>query len=164
MAKQVPVKSVRGNARATAQRQVRANVEAAADGFARASAALIPGRLAAWSDRDLTITQLRVLRHIADSDGLSNMALAERLGLTKSAVSFQLQRLERKGFIRREVVANDRRSIQIFLEPSGREALTAAVEPVRQHAATLLAGLSEEQVKQVTAAFKLLDGAAAVRT
>ena len=163
MANQVPVKSSRGSTRAGAQKEARRSVEAAADAFTRASAALLPGRLAAWSDRDLTITQLRVLRHIADSDGLGNMALAERLGLTKSAVSFQLQRLERKGFIRREVVPSDRRSIKILLEPTGRSALNAADEPVRKQAAALLAGLSEDQVKQVSAAFNLLDGATPAR-
>ncbi len=152
MAKQVASEP----ARKVARKEVRKSVEAAAEAFTRASAALIPVRLEAWADRDLTITQLRVLRHISDNDGLGNMALAERLVLTKSAVSFQLERLERRGFVRREVGRGDRRSIQIFLQPAGREALSAVVDPVRKQAAAFMAGLSEEQLKQVAAAIGLL--------
>ena len=132
------------------------HIREAADAFTRASAALLPIRLEAWNDRDLTVTQLRVLRQIDDNDGLGNMALAHLLSLTKSAVSFQLERLQRRGFIRREVSLSDRRGIHIFMEPAGREALNAAVEPVRNHAASLLAGLTEEQVKDLGAAFSLL--------
>jgi DNA-binding MarR family transcriptional regulator len=71
---------------------------------------------------------------------LSNAELAERLYVTRPSVSALLERLERGGFIRREVSSSDRRGINIWLEPRGR----AAIESLRQELREYTAGLMEE--------------------
>lgn len=136
---------------------------AAADAFTRASALLDSVRLRVWDSLGLTVTQLRVLGHLNDQDGLGNAELADRLFVTRPSVSALLERLERNGFIRREISLADRRGIHILLEPAGREAVNSVRDEVRQYAASLMEGLTEDQVKSVTAAFALINESSAGR-
>ena len=144
MATKVPVKTVR----------------AAADAVTQASALLDSARLRAWDNIGLTVTQLRLLGHLNDQDGLGNADLADRLDVTRPSVSALLERLERGGFIRREISLADRRGIHILLEPKGREAINSTGDDVRTAAAAILNGLSEDQTKQLTEAFTALNEAA----
>ncbi len=132
------------------------DVRAATEAITRASALLDPSRLRVWDALGLTITQLRLLGHLNHGDGIGNADLADRLNVTRPSVSALLDRLERHGFIRREISLADRRAIRILLEPAGREAVRSTNDAVRAEAAALLSGLSEEQLKQVTEAFALV--------
>ena len=53
--------------------------------------------------REDAVTQLRLLTWVAEEEGLSNADLADRLYVTRPSVSALLDRLERGGFIRREI-------------------------------------------------------------
>ena len=138
------------------------SVNAAADAFTRTSALLDPVRLRVWDSLGLTVTQLRVLGHLNDQDGLGNAELADRLFVTRPSVSALLERLERNGFIRREISLADRRGIRILLEPAGRDAVNSVRDEVRQYAASLMEGLPEDDVKSLTAAFALINESAPV--
>ena len=144
MATKVPVKTVR----------------AAADAVTQASALLDSARLRAWDNIGLTVTQLRLLGHLNDQDGLGNADLADRLDVTRPSVSALLERLERGGFIRREISLADRRGIRIQLEPKGREAINSTGDDIRAAAAAVLSGLTDEQTKQLTESFVALSEAA----
>lgn len=111
-----------------------------------ASALLDPVRLRYWDTDGLTVTQLRVLGHLLEQEGLSNAELADRLYVTRPSVSALLERLERGGYIRREVAPNDRRGICIWLEPRGRQAITSFREEIREYIAGLTTGLSEAEI------------------
>jgi MarR family transcriptional regulator, organic hydroperoxide resistance regulator len=59
-------------------------------------------------------------------DGITQAELVERLGIRSPTVSKALTRLERVGYVRREIDAN--RSRRVFLTPAGR----ALRQPVEQ--------------------------------
>lgn len=84
----------------------------------------IQEQLRQWDAASLTVTQLRMLYHLGDADGIGNADLAERLNVTRPSVSALLERLERTGFISRDVSKSDRRGITIHLTPSGRAAIS----------------------------------------
>jgi len=113
--------------------------------FFAASALLDPIRLLIWDRDGLTVTQLRLLSHLYDHEGLSNAELAERLYVTRPSVSALLERLERGGFIRREVSPHDRRGICIWLEEPGRTAVSSLRAEIREYATELMTGMSESQ-------------------
>jgi DNA-binding MarR family transcriptional regulator len=117
-------------------------VDRAVTALFRASALLDPIRLTVWDRENLTVTQLRLLWHLAEQEGLSNAELAERLYVTRPSVSALLERLERGGFIRREIAPNDRRSICIWLEPRGRTVVESLREELRNYAAGLMENMS----------------------
>ncbi|MCZ2108325.1 MAG: MarR family transcriptional regulator [Dehalococcoidia bacterium] len=126
-------------------------VEAAVDALFSASALLDPIRLRVWDSEKLTVTQLRLLNHLFEQEGLSNAELADRLYVTRPSVSALLERLERGGFIRREVSPNDRRGICIWLEPRGREAVASLRTETRAYAAGLMEDMSEDDLHNFVA-------------
>lgn len=115
-----------------------------------ASALLDPMRLRLWDSDGLTVTQLRLLSHLYEQGGLSNAELADRLYVTRPSVSALLERLERGGFIRREVSPSDRRGICIWLEDRGREAVLSFGEESRQYAAGLMEGMKPAEIDAFT--------------
>ncbi len=145
------------------QAQRSPEIEAALTAFFAASALLDPLRLSIWDREGLTVTQLRLLGHLADREGLSNAELADLLYVTRPSVSALLERLERNGFIRREVAPNDRRGICIWLEPRGREVVSSLREELRQYSARLMAELSASELVEFTAAVSRFAAAGGAR-
>lgn len=98
----------------------------------------------------LTRSQWWVLNHLFRNDGVTQSELAVILDVEKPSLGRLLDRLEAKGWIRREGDAGDRRAKRVFLteevQPAIKAMRTAAAE-VRREA---LAGLpSEDQERFV---------------
>jgi DNA-binding MarR family transcriptional regulator len=92
-----------------------------------------------------TRSQWWVLTHLFRNDGITQSELADILEVEKPTLGRLLDRLEAKGWVRREADAADRRVKRVFLteeiEPALRAMRTAAAEMRRD----ALAGLSAEQ-------------------
>lgn len=93
----------------------------------------------------LTRSQWWVLNHLFRNDGITQSELADILEIEKPTLGRLLDRLEQKGWIRREADSADRRAKRIFLteevEPA-MKAMRAAAAELRRDA---LAGLPAEQ-------------------
>ena len=93
----------------------------------------------------LTRSQWWVLNHLFRNNGVTQSELAEILEVEKPTLGRLLDRLEQKGWVRREADANDRRAKRVFLtqevEPAIK-AMRAAAAEMRRDA---VAGLSIEQ-------------------
>jgi DNA-binding MarR family transcriptional regulator len=95
----------------------------------------------------LHVTDLRCLNLLAQAGPLTAGELGQQLGLgTTGAVTRMVDRLERAGYVRREVDPGDRRRVIIHLLPER----LAAIAPHYQAMATawndLLAAYSDEQL------------------
>lgn len=92
-----------------------------------------------------TRSQWWVLTHIFRNDGATQSELADVLEVEKATLGRLLDRLEAKGWVRREGHAADRRVKRVFLTDEVEpviKAMRAAAAEVRREA---LAGLSPEQ-------------------
>jgi MarR family transcriptional regulator, transcriptional regulator for hemolysin len=93
----------------------------------------------------LTRSQWWVLNHLFRNNGVTQSELAEILEVEKPTLGRLLDRLEQKGWVRREADASDRRVKRVFLtkevEPAIK-AMRAAAAEMRRDA---VAGLSAEQ-------------------
>ena len=125
--------------------------EAAVAALFRASALLDPIRLHIWDREGLTITQLRLLGLLHRKEGRSNAELADLLFVTRPSVSALLERLERGGFIRREVSQEDRRGIRIWLEDRGRQALASLRRELLDYGLELFEHMPDEELSEATA-------------
>ncbi len=96
--------------------------------YGRAIAHADPGRLRAWVELGLTLTQLRVLFALRARDGASAGALAEQLNVAPSTLTRLVDRLVRQGLVRRETDDSDRRLVRHCLSASGAGAVSAAEE------------------------------------
>lgn len=96
----------------------------------------------------LTRSQWWVLNHLFRNDGTTQSELAVVLEIEKASLGRLLDRMEAKGWVRREADASDRRAKRVFLtrevEPAIK-AMRAAAAELRRDA---LAGLSAEQQEQ----------------
>src|SRR5262245_44993357 len=88
-------------------------MEKAITALFRASWLLDPIRLQLWDEQSLTVTQLRLLAVLEQDEGIGNAELADKLLVTRPSVSALLDRLERGGYLRREISLSDRRGIRI---------------------------------------------------
>jgi len=107
------------------------------------SALLDPYRLKMWDESQLTVTQLRLLSLLEEKEGVGNAELANKLLVTRPSVSALLDRLEKGGFLRREISPEDRRGIKIWLEPAGRDAVTRVRGEAASFVKNLLGDISE---------------------
>ena len=78
---------------------------------------------------ELTKPQYAVLRSIAESPGIEQVALTSVAVSTKATLAEMLSRMEIKGLVRREQDPDDKRRRFVFLTEEG-EALLAASQPV----------------------------------
>ncbi|MFN0148254.1 MAG: MarR family winged helix-turn-helix transcriptional regulator [Dehalococcoidia bacterium] len=131
-------------------------LDAAVLGLYGASALLDAMRLRIWDAEGLTVTQLRLLNWVAEEEGLSNADLADRLYVTRPSVSALLDRLERGGFLRREVSPNDRRGIRIWLEERGRRAVSSLRKETMDYAAGLMESLDDAELARIAKALEKL--------
>lgn len=72
------------------------------------------------TENDLSLTQLRVLGILRDRRPRVT-ELAAYLGLDKSTISGLVDRAERRGLLARDRNPDDRRAVDVFLTPEGRE-------------------------------------------
>lgn len=103
----------------------------------------------------LTRSQWWVLNHLFRNDGVTQSELADILEVKKATLGRLLDRMEQKGWIRREGHAGDRRAKRVFLtdevEPSIKAMRAAAAEVRREALAGLAAGQQEQFVDTLLA-------------
>jgi MarR family transcriptional regulator, organic hydroperoxide resistance regulator len=95
---------------------------------------------------DITPQQYNVLRILrgAGEQGLPTLEIADRMIEQAPGVTRLLDRLEAKGWVRRQRCQEDRRQVLCWLTPVGLELVTRLDEPVESADAEAVAELSPE--------------------
>jgi DNA-binding MarR family transcriptional regulator len=103
----------------------------------RAQAKIFGEFAAALGSLEFTPGSFGVLTLIRANPGITQVALAAAFGIDKSTMSPVIVRLEKRGLIRREVLARDRRCHALFFEPTAEGIFLAARDRVRAFEARL---------------------------
>ncbi|TMB65950.1 MAG: MarR family transcriptional regulator [Chloroflexi bacterium] len=127
--------------------------------FGRLVARSDPGRLEAWADLGLTMTQLRLLFLLRPADGLSAGAIADQLGVTPSTLTRIMDRLVRHDLVRRENDCNDRRLVRHHLTAEARRIIEEMERFGRARMDRILARLGPAQLERVVLALRDLSAA-----
>lgn len=91
-----------------------------------------------FAEWDLSPSQFNILNLLRLSpDGLSQSDLSRELITHRSNVTGLIDRLERRGLVRRRDVASDRRAYQVVLTPAGRRLLEAILPRYYEGAARI---------------------------
>jgi MarR family transcriptional regulator, organic hydroperoxide resistance regulator len=113
----------------------------------------------ALADLNLTAAEINALANLADRGALNVRELSAETGTRATTLTGVLDRLEKRGYLTRELDATDRRSFRLPLTEAGR----AAAERVRTAIADLerdaLARLSATQIAGFHAVVAALQGA-----
>jgi DNA-binding MarR family transcriptional regulator len=94
-------------------------------------------------EQGLTRSQWWVLTHLFRSDGVTQTELAEILEVEKPTLGRLVDRLEAKGWVRRQHDARDRRVWRVFISPD--------VEPMLRQMREIAAGLRRDALSGLSA-------------
>jgi DNA-binding MarR family transcriptional regulator len=97
----------------------------------------------------LTPSDAGVLRLLGHTPGLSQRALAERIGAVPSRVVSLIDSLQTRGLVERVRSTTDRRNYELQLTAHGQDMLRELRQIAEQHEAELLSPLTEDQAVQL---------------
>ena len=97
----------------------------------------------------VTFQQYNVLRILrgAGSDGIATLEIGDRMIERTPGVTRLLDRLEAKGFVRRERCPEDRRKVLCFISPKGLDLLASLDAPVIDADEAVFQGMAEEELE-----------------
>lgn len=98
---------------------------------------------------DITASQFQVLKCLWAQDGISTSALSQVASSDGGTMTGVLDRLESKGLIRRERSKTDRRAVEIWLTPQGRELEAPLLKIVTDINQRALKGLTQKQQQEL---------------
>lgn len=97
-------------------------------------------------DHDVSFSEFVHLERLWYDDGLNQTELSRRVGIETASSTTVLDALEKRGFIRRERDARDRRNVRVFLEPAGAEIEAKLLECAARINAIARQGLSKADI------------------
>lgn len=116
----------------------------------------VAARSLADAGEEVTLTQYRSLVVLASRGPQGVAALAEAVAVTPPTASRLVDRLVKKGMVRRRTDRQDRRQVRIALSDSGRELIDAVSARRRLEIADLLAAIPHETQRSVAIALAQL--------
>jgi DNA-binding MarR family transcriptional regulator len=114
------------------------SLQAVYQGFSRTAAsavAAVPGGPRGY----------QVLVAVTTEEPTSQLVLAQRLGIDKTAMTYVIDALEREGLVERRAHPRDRRVRQVLPTATGRALLTQARRALREVESTLMRDLDTEE-------------------
>jgi DNA-binding MarR family transcriptional regulator len=104
---------------------------------------------------ELSLRQLTAL-YIIEHEPTTPGQLARRLMVTPAVVTGLIDRLERRGFVRRESESEDRRRIHLELTEEGRAAGASVRRELARYFSSALGGLSDDEQERLSAGLDVL--------
>lgn len=95
---------------------------------------------------DITIDQWVLMKVIEENEGASQKELAEFSVKDGASITRILDLLEKKGYVSRQSVENNRRQYGIWLTETGREFISENMPMIREHRAKSLDGFDESEI------------------
>ena len=117
-------------------------------------------RSLADAGEEVTLTQYRSLVVLASRGPQGVASLAEALSVTAPTASRLVERLVRKGLVRRRADRQDRRQVRIGLTEAGRDLVRLVTERRREEIAALLASIPPDVLEPMATGLRHLAAAA----
>ena len=94
---------------------------------------------------DLTPVQFAAMEALRGSDGMDQAQVAQLIAYDRATIGGVIERLEKRGLLRREVNRRDRRARLVSLTDEGRALVEALMPVVRGFQDDILDGLDAEE-------------------
>src|SRR5688572_28065459 len=107
-------------------------------------------------DHDLSLRQLSALQYIDGSETTLG-DVARSLNVTPAVVTGLIDRLERRGYVRRVASQFDRRRVHIELTTAGEDIRDQAEDQLAASLETLMASLSPDEIDRLEDGLQVLD-------
>jgi len=103
---------------------------------------------------DITTEQWMILNRLFEEGGISQKELSERTLKDQGSLTRTLDRMEKKGLIRRQVSPHDRRSFLVYLTDQGLEVRNQIVPIAVECIEEAVKGFTQEEVEALTTLLK----------
>lgn len=107
-------------------------------------------------DVELTPREIHCLQAIGQNEGANLKSIAMILGVTKSAISQMVGKLEKRGFVRKDQAPDNNKELLAFLTESGWDAFRTHQEFHERHMRNLVEKLDEFSDPQLATASAIL--------
>ena len=102
-----------------------------------------------FAELDLTQKQVSVLWLVDDHPAISQIAVGRRLRMDRATTMSIVNRMQGRGFMRRERSTSDGRKQALHLTDEGRQALASAKTCIAEHEAWLKGRFSADEIKKL---------------
>jgi len=102
----------------------------------------------------LTSSQFDVISSLGNTSGMTFNQLAKKTLTTKGELTGIIDRLEKKGLVRREVPADDRRCFLAVLNPEGEQVFEEVFPAHVAHLKQRFGQLDQQELEQILCALK----------
>lgn len=96
-------------------------------------------------DIEILPEQSRLLLMIDSGKMINQKEIARKMHITPATLSVRLQRLEKAGYVRREIDPNDKRNYILMVEPKGKELVKNSIAIMEQVATKIFKGFTKEE-------------------
>lgn len=117
--------------------------------FRRADAAFKRAIERRVKDTGVFRSQHRLLMHLNMQPNCSQVMLAEHLEISPAAIAVSIKKLEKGGYIRREIDSSDSRVHQVTITPKGEMVIQNSIKMFQEVEARMFQDFSEEEKKQM---------------
>ncbi len=108
-------------------------------------------------DLELTPREIHTIEAIGKAENINVKELGDRFGVTKSAASQSVSKLERRGLVFKEPAAHSNKELRVRLTDSGWSAFHAHERHHEKHMADLVAKLETFSLSQIATTSVLLE-------
>lgn len=102
----------------------------------------------------LTAVQIRVLQIVAETGTSTPKTISARMGVSQPTMTTLIDRLVAKGLVERRRSETDRRQMNIFITPAGREAIDRAPDPLHDRYVEAFDALEDWEQAMLVAALE----------
>lgn len=112
-----------------------------------------------YAEYGITVGQSFVLFHLLDNEGSSVKDIASRIQLDSPAITGFIDRLVEQGLVERREDPQDRRSLQIYLTPKGRELAQKLLFIAQEYNRLIKASIPPDDLQAFTRSITTLERA-----
>ncbi len=102
-----------------------------------------------FANLDLTQKQVSVLWMVGDKPGIAQIELGQRLRMDRATTMTIVNRLQERGYLRRERSETDKRKQALYLTPAGSQALEKAKLCIAEHENWLKSRFTGDEVEKL---------------
>jgi len=109
------------------------------------------------NEPNFTPEQTFLLYKLYMKDGQSQRQLADRILNDYPNITRLIDKLEKKGYVRREIAENDRRMLKIYMSENGKSRFKSYIPLIMDEREKLLEGVSSDEEKIVKSVLKRIE-------
>ena len=104
----------------------------------------------------LSPQQFYLLNIIHENDNLNQKIIAEKMRITPATLSVRINRLEKAGFLIRQIDKNDKRNFVLKTTPLGDELIKNSHQFIKRNISLMFEGVTKKELDSLKSCFEMI--------